>query len=98
MQIDSLNRVPVAAPDPNPKSQEEIETVRGIVAGIRAINKAESLGTDRELAFQFDQESGRVLIQIKDRTTGEVLRQIPLKELLEMMKNLQLQRRQKANQ
>jgi uncharacterized FlaG/YvyC family protein len=99
MQIDALNRIlPVIPGDAAPMSQETIDTVRQVVAGIRAMNRTQSLGTDRELAFAFDEQVRRVLIQIKDRNTGEVVREIPLKEILEMMKQIKGQKRAKAEQ
>ena len=98
MQIDALNRVlPVMPGDTASLSQENIDTVRQIIAGIQAMNRTQSLGTDRELAFAFDEQVRRVLIQIKDRTTGEVVREIPLKQILEMMQQLQKGKRQETN-
>jgi len=98
MQIDALNRVlPVMPGDTASLSQANIDTVRQIVAGIQAMNRTQSLGTDRELAFAFDEQVRRVLIQIKDRTTGEVVREIPLKQILEMMQQLQKGKRQETN-
>jgi uncharacterized FlaG/YvyC family protein len=42
----------------------------------RALNVA-SQGIGRDLRFEVDMESGRSVIQVLDRETGEVIRQIP---------------------
>ncbi len=42
-----------------------------------------------ELAFEFDDDSGRIVVKLIDTRTREVLRQIPSKEMLEIARSLQ---------
>jgi flagellar protein FlaG len=42
----------------------------------------------RTLQFSLDEESGRVLVKIKDAETDEVIRQIPSEEILRLAKSL----------
>jgi uncharacterized FlaG/YvyC family protein len=68
-----------------------------LITAVEAANRSELFGEDRELSFSRDEQSRRVLIQIKDRKTGEVVQQIPPKELLEMVRNLQIRERSRQN-
>lgn len=59
------NKVPVAErPDPNIE-----ELARKLNVATRSIG--------RDLRFEVNMESGRSVIQVLDRDTGEVIRQIP---------------------
>jgi flagellar protein FlaG len=42
----------------------------------------------RELTFEFDEAAGRIVIRLVDRTTREVLRQIPSEEALAIARAL----------
>lgn len=43
----------------------------------------------RNLEFSIDKDAGRIVINVKDRDTDEVVRQIPSEEVLELARNLQ---------
>jgi flagellar protein FlaG len=43
---------------------------------------------NRYLEFKVDQDSGRTIVTVKDKTTGEVVRQIPSEEVLRLAQNL----------
>ncbi len=66
-----------------PGSQQAAKN-REIAKAVRAINAKEALGPGSELRFSVDRDSGRALIQIVDRTTNEVLNQIPPEELVRL--------------
>jgi len=42
----------------------------------------------RNLEFSIDKEAGRIVINVKDKETDEVVRQIPSEEVLELARNL----------
>ncbi len=42
----------------------------------------------RSLEFSVDKDAGQIVINVKDKETDEVIRQIPSKEVLELAKNL----------
>jgi flagellar protein FlaG len=51
----------------------------------RAAERADELWSDnRELHFQMDEKSGRVIVQVRDRE-GEVIRTIPPSEALDIL-------------
>jgi flagellar protein FlaG len=43
---------------------------------------------NRYLEFRVDQESGRTVVTVKDKTTGEIIRQIPSEEIMRLAHNL----------
>ena len=43
---------------------------------------------DRDIAFQLDDDSGRVVVSVTDRASGDVIRQIPSDEALELAAHL----------
>lgn len=43
---------------------------------------------NRYLEFRVDQDSGRTVVTVKDKTTGDVVRQIPTEEVLRLAQNL----------
>jgi flagellar protein FlaG len=45
-------------------------------------------GMNRYLEFRIDQDSGRTVVTVKDKTTGETLRQIPSEEVMRLAHNL----------
>lgn len=42
----------------------------------------------RELNFSIDEELGRTIVQVIDENTGDVIRQIPSEDMLQLAKNL----------
>jgi flagellar protein FlaG len=65
----------VRDPDPHPRP-----TGRQIVTEIREVAQR----VFRDLRFSVDEQSGEVVVKVVDRSSGEVLRQIPAEELLEL--------------
>nr|WP_288256576.1 flagellar protein FlaG [uncultured Pseudomonas sp.] len=43
----------------------------------------------RDLAFRVDDSSGRVVVEVRDQSSGEVIRQIPSEEALRLLKHLE---------
>ncbi|MDV5171131.1 flagellar protein FlaG [Photobacterium rosenbergii] len=43
---------------------------------------------NRELKFEFDEEHGEQVVYIYDKTSGDLIRQIPAQELLDLNENL----------
>jgi flagellar protein FlaG len=68
---------PVAAPAPAAQPAAH-DTLERVVA--RMQRQAESAGA--ELRFSIDEELGRVVVTVRDRRDGSVLRQIPSEEAL----------------
>lgn len=56
----------------------------------RAAQKLETFmqSMNRYLEFRVDEDSGRTVVTVKDRNTGEILRQIPSEEVMRLAHNL----------
>jgi flagellar protein FlaG len=65
---------------------------RELIQAVKAVNQAEFYGTDRELSFARDRETGRPILRILDRETKEVVEQIPAEYLLRLAQDLRLNR------
>ena len=87
MEIHSLYGVSLPV-DPALKSREHADAYQAVVAAVRALNKSELLGSDRELQFTRDSQTQRMVIQIVDRQSGAVLDQLPPEEVLRILANL----------
>jgi uncharacterized FlaG/YvyC family protein len=86
MEIHALYGVSNTLPiDPVSKSREEVDAQQAVVAAIRALNKSEMLGSDRELQFARDSQTQKMVIRIVDRQSGDVLDQIPPEKVLQIM-------------
>ena len=65
---------------PTPSSEEAQHAVRQLEAFMQSMS--------RYLEFRVDQDSGRTVVTVKDKTTGETIRQIPAEEVLRLAQNL----------
>lgn len=69
-------------------SAQDLAVQRQVIQAVRAVNESQSLGTDRELTFAMDRESRRVVVRLVDKTTREVLLQIPNEQVLRLMQGI----------
>lgn len=89
MEINPLSMVsPLTPIDPAPRLDANTELTRATVVAVRALNKSELFGKDRELQFMRDSDTRRPIIRIVSRKTGEVLDQIPPESVLKIAANL----------
>ncbi len=61
---------------------------RDLVEAVRAISASNVLGDNRELNFVLDRVSHTAIMQVVDRTTNEVVMQVPAEYLLRLAKEL----------
>ena len=83
MDVTPLNTVqpPAVTPGPTAISAEEQANHRQLVKAVRAVNTAELYGQDNVVTFVLDQ-AGQALLQVVNRKTKEVIRQIPAEGVL----------------
>jgi flagellar protein FlaG len=67
-----------------------------VSAAVARLNKLMA-SSSRELQFQVDDESGRVIVRVRDAASGEIIRQMPSEEALRMARALQAQIEQASN-
>ncbi|CEA06034.1 flagellar protein FlaG protein [Pseudomonas saudimassiliensis] len=88
---DAIDRMPAAAHAPtdgfltqspaDKLSREELEVT---VAELNETFRA----ADRDISFSLDDDSGRIVVTVADRETGNVIRQIPSEEALALSEKL----------
>jgi uncharacterized FlaG/YvyC family protein len=72
--------VPHGPSAPAPISQEQ----RSLIQAVKAVNAAEIFGQDREITFVMDRSAKRMVTRIVNRSTGEVVDQIPPEYVLRL--------------
>jgi uncharacterized FlaG/YvyC family protein len=92
MEIGPLNRV---SSSPliyaSPVLKEEPAKTQEIVMAVRALNRSEFAGKDRHWTFQSDPKTHQVVVRIVDRTSGDVIDQIPNDQVLRLAAELKRQ-------
>jgi uncharacterized FlaG/YvyC family protein len=84
----NLNAPVIAASETPPEKAAEH---RSIIQAVKALNRTEMFGQDNQLTFQRDPESKRMVIQVINRKTNEVVLQIPSEAALRMAEDLKQQ-------
>ena len=59
-----------------------------VIQAVRAVNESAMFGEEYELAFTMDRNSRRQLLQLVNRETHEVVRQIPAEYVLRAAREL----------
>jgi uncharacterized FlaG/YvyC family protein len=92
MDVTAVNRATgapvVAAPEIPPEKAAEN---RAVVQAVKAMNGTEMFGQDNRLTYQRDPDSQRIVIQVINQTTHEVVSQIPPEYVLRMAEDLKRQ-------
>ena len=89
MEITSANRVQLLwAPNVVPVSRDQAAETREIITALKALNKTELFGDGQELTFLLDRDTQRPIIQLIDRESREVVRQIPPEYVLRAAEEL----------
>lgn len=77
---------PVEAPSqaapPEQPSREQVQKA------VEEMRKSMSETASSNLQFAIDDESGETIVRVTDRKTGELIRQIPSEEMVELAKSL----------
>ena len=93
MGIGPVNRVSLSAPAESAAGRADSGVMlREVVAAIRGLNASEMLGNRRELQSRRNR-SGRFVIEVVDRETGEILGELPPEEVLHLADEMQRERR-----
>lgn len=77
-------RAPVAVPEPAPQ-QPPPEQVQKAVEALKQLIETKA---PNSLAFSIDDATGRTIVKITDAETGEMIRQIPSEEMLQIARSL----------
>lgn len=66
-----------AAPINHALSPQQRVEQEQLIQAVAAVNEARVFGESTELTFSFDRRTNKLILQIVDRETQEVVRQIP---------------------
>jgi flagellar protein FlaG len=88
-----VNVDPVGAKVSSPAAAEpaagvKMQVKRATAQAVAALNSAKIFGANNELTFAVDRATGRTVARLVDRTTGEIVRQIPPETLLQLAEGL----------
>ena len=75
----------VPAAKASPAALPSAEQLQQAVAEVRKVVEARA---PNEIAFSVDQDTGRTVVRVIDRKTGDTIYQIPAQEMLEIAKSL----------
>lgn len=84
--INSAMNAPAIAASQTPP--EKAAENRSIIQAVKALNRTEMFGQDNQLTIQRDPESKRMVIQVINRKTHEVVLQIPSESVLRLAEDL----------
>ena len=79
---------PEIRPAASPPAEKKEPAAKEIRQAVEQVRKQVEAKAPNELSFSIDQETGRSVVRIVDRKTGEVLRQIPAQEMLDIAKSI----------
>ena len=78
-------RAPAVVPEPTPQQQPRLEQVERAVESMKQLIEAKA---PNSLSFAIDSDTGKTIVKVSDAQTGEMIRQIPSEELLEIARSL----------
>jgi uncharacterized FlaG/YvyC family protein len=85
MSISSVGAsIAAAAVQPTPAPRPLAQDQSTIIQAVKAVNQAELFGQENELTFIVDRTSNRPALRIVNRSTHEVVAQIPSEAVLEL--------------
>ena len=89
MDVSGINSIvqPLPATAPVTPVQQPAEQ-REVIQAVKAVNATEMFGQDNELQFQTDQQTRRMVLQIVNRKTKEVVSQVPPEYVLRLAEDL----------
>lgn len=73
--------------DVNVETFDGLPTAKQVQEALDIVNKA-ALIEQRSLSFSVDELSGRSIVTIKDKSTEQVIRQIPSEELIKVSRDI----------
>lgn len=72
--------VPAMPPAEQPPSREQVQNA------VQEIRKSVESSSSSNLQFSVDDDTGRTVVRVIDKTTGDVIRQIPSEEVIALSK------------
>jgi flagellar protein FlaG len=95
MDISAVTRTTQSPDSATPVAPvENAAQTRDVIQAVKSLNSTEMFGDENELTFRMDQQSRRMVIQIVNRNTKEVVSQIPPEYVLALSEDLKQQQKE----
>lgn len=90
MEVGKIDSLIGISPNPIPPalSPEQRAEQALLIKAVEAVNQAKLFGESTELTFSLDRRTNKLILQIVDRETREVVRQIPPEFLRRLSEDL----------
>lgn len=89
MDVNALSRITQGAPAAaTPLKDETVTQNRQVVQAVKALNKSEMFGEENGLVFQRDPDTRRLVVKVVNRSTGDVVSQVPAEYVLRLAEDL----------
>jgi uncharacterized FlaG/YvyC family protein len=75
-------------PPPERVPPEQAAANHELIQAVKAVNEAGTFGENNEITFQIDRNSHLPVVRIIDRTTNEVVEQMPAEYILQLAQTL----------
>lgn len=79
---------PAASQYAHALSPEQRAEQEQLIRAVEAVNEAQLFGESTELTFAFDRRTNKLILQLVDRETKEIVRQIPPEFLRRLAEDL----------
>jgi len=88
--VETVQQTPKARQSLAVQQQETVEARQNLAEAKEIVVqlKEQTQSVSRQLEFRVDENSGRTLIKVTDRETGELIREIPSEEMVELGQRL----------
>lgn len=87
MDVNSVNMQPLVATAPVTLAEQPPEH-REVIQAVKALNATEMFGQQNELMYQLDRQARRVVVQVINRQTKEVVSQVPPEYVLRLAEDM----------
>jgi len=89
MDVNAVQRSvePLVAAAPVAPLEHSVEN-REIIQAVKALNATEMFGQENELVFRLDRQVHRIVVQVVNRNTQEVVSQVPPEYILRMQEDM----------
>ena len=86
-----LDELPPESPSLDAPKTEKTEDIAETIDFSKLINKVNQYVRtfNTKVVFSYDEERERNIIQVKDQDTGQIIREIPPKEMLDLLSKLE---------
>ena len=88
MEVTPVNRIPALPVETPVVPADRAAENRELVHAVKAVNAAEMFGRDNELRFRRDERTQRMLVQVVNSETHEVISQVPPEYVLRLAEDL----------